>query len=100
MTLVLSARAGRAASASTPLLACLLPAAPGLPSHLRDLDKALGGALKRTFLNRDFRGGRDEVLHLAGTNRGPRRVLLVGIGTPKDEVAAHRRAATLAARQE
>jgi leucyl aminopeptidase len=99
MTLVLSARAGRAASASTPLLACLLPAAPGLPTHLRDLDTALGGALKRTFASRDFRGGRDEILHLAGTTKGPRRILLVGMGTPKDEVAALRRAATLAARQ-
>ncbi len=99
MTLVISARAGNAASAKTPLLACLLPATDGLPTHLRELDKALGGALKRTFDGRDFRGGRDEILHLGGWTRGPRRVLLIGMGKPKDTVVALRRAATLAARQ-
>jgi leucyl aminopeptidase len=99
MTLAISARAGRAASAATPMLACLLPAVTGFPAHLRELDTALGGALRRLFDRRDFRGGRDEVLHLAGGRRGPRRILLVGTGTPTDDTAALRRAATLAARQ-
>ena len=99
MTLVISARAGRASSASTPLLACLLPAGSDLPAHLRELDIALGGALKRTFDARDFRGGRDEILHIVGGGKGPRRVILVGTGKPGDGVTAVRRAATLAERQ-
>lgn len=99
MSLALSARAGRAASANTPMLACLLPSGGSLPSDLRELDKALGGALKRTFDRRDFRGGRDEQLHIVGGSRGPRRVLLVGMGAATTKGAALRRAAALAGRQ-
>ncbi len=99
MTLALSARAGRAATLNTPMLACLLPAGGGLPAALRELDKALGGALRRTFDRRDFRGGRDEVLHIVGGTRGPRRILLVGMGAATVRESALRRAATLAGRQ-
>ena len=70
-----------------------------MPSDLRELDKALGGALKRTFDRRDFRGGRDEQLHIVGGSRGPRRVLLVGMGPATSKGAALRRAAALAGRQ-
>ena len=70
-----------------------------MPSDLRELDKALGGALKRTFDRRDFRGGRDEQLHIVGGSRGPRRVLLVGMGPASSKGAALRRAAALAGRQ-
>lgn len=99
MALDISARAGRAASVATPLLACLLPAGQGLPESLRSLDTALGGSLKRSLARRDFRGARDETFHIAGGTKGPRRVLLIGIGKPADRAAALRRAATLAARQ-
>lgn len=99
MPVALSARAGRAESANTPMLACCLAAGEGLPVALRGLDRAMGGALKRTLDRRDFRGGRDETFHLVGGRRGPRRVLLVGMGKATDRPAALRRAATIAARQ-
>ena len=47
---------------------------------------------------KDFRGSRDEVLHLTGVAKGPRRVLLVGMGAVTDRKAALRRAATLGGR--
>jgi leucyl aminopeptidase len=48
---------------------------------------------------RDFRGKRDETLLVYGRN-GPRRVLLVGLGTPEETSrSAVRRAAAIAARQ-
>ncbi|MBC7895367.1 MAG: leucyl aminopeptidase [Cytophagaceae bacterium] len=98
MSLEISARAGRAASATTPLLACLVATGDGLPAALRELDKSLGGALRRSFDRRDFRGNRDETFHLVGGRKGPRRIVLVGMGSPKDRPAAVRRAAMLAAR--
>jgi len=66
---------------------------------LAPVDAALGGALARTLERRDFRGGRDEVLHLAGGAKGPVRVLLVGLGKATDRGPALRRAASLAARR-
>ena len=68
-------------------------------AELSGLDEALGGALARTFARRDFRGARDETLHVAGGARGPQRVLLVGLGKGTDRGAALRRAALLAGRQ-
>src|SRR4051812_15290862 len=47
---------------------------------------------------KDFRGARDEILHLTGLAKGPRRILLVGMGAVADRRASLRRAATLAAR--
>ena len=99
MTLAVSLRAGRAASANTPLLACILGAGERLPVALRELDKTLGGALRRSLDRRDFRGGRDETFHLVGAGRGPRRVLLVGMGSSLNRALGLRRAAALAARQ-
>ncbi|MEO7964935.1 MAG: leucyl aminopeptidase [Gemmatimonadaceae bacterium] len=99
MTLSLSARTTNAATLNVPLLAVLLPAGDNLPSHLKLLDKALSGAIGRTLKRRDFRGGRDETLHLTGASRGPRRIVLVGMGSVTDRKLALRRAATLASRQ-
>ena len=99
MTLTLTARAANAATLNTPLFIALLPGGSDLPSHLKALDKALGGALGRTLRRQDFRGGRDETLHLVGSGKGPRRVLLVGYGPAADRALALRRAATLGARQ-
>jgi leucyl aminopeptidase len=99
MTLTIAARTANLATLNTPLLVLLLPAGTEMPAHLKLLDKAIGGALGRTLRRGDFRGGRDETLHLGGGSRGPRRVLLVGYGAPSDRAIALRRAATLAARQ-
>ena len=99
MTLTLTARAANAATLNTPLFIALLPGGSDLPSHLKALDKALGGALGRTLRRQDFRGGRDETLHLVGAGKGPRRVLLVGYGSAANRALALRRAATLGARQ-
>jgi leucyl aminopeptidase len=82
-----------------------LPSAPELTKELEPLDRALGGALARTLARRDFRGGRDETLHLGGGPKGPQRVLLVGLGKPADDRATGdravsiKRAASIAARQ-
>lgn len=99
MPLSIAARAANTATLNTPLLVALLPAGTDLPAHLKVLDKAIGGAIGRTMRRGDFRGGRDETLHLTGGGRGPRRLLLVGYGAPSDRPLALRRAATLAARQ-
>src|SRR6185436_3250954 len=48
---------------------------------------------------RDFRGGRDETLHLLGAEQGIERVLLVGMGKVNDRAASLRRASALAARR-
>jgi leucyl aminopeptidase len=82
-------------TADIPLLVLALPADAAAPT---DLDAALGGSLDRTLRRKDFRGSRDETLHLVGGGTGPQRVLLVGLGKG-DRVAALRRAATLAGRR-
>ena len=100
MTLKLSARRADPATLDAPLLAVAIPAPATLPSELASLDKALGGALSRTIERKDFRGDRDETLHLTGATSGPARVLLVGMGKGNnDRRSAVRRAASIAARQ-
>lgn len=99
MALNLATRAGDPDAARTPMLALLLPAGRTLPPSLRRLDAALGGVLRTTFERGDFRGQRDETLHLAGMADGVARVLLIGMGTPADLAMSLRRAATLAGRR-
>jgi leucyl aminopeptidase len=82
-----------------PLLTIALPQSREMPEALRPLDALLGGALARTFAERDFGGRRDETLHLSGAAEGARRVLLVGMGQPTLEGPALKRAASIAARQ-
>ena len=83
---------------STPLLTVALSADETLPAALGELDARLGGALGRALARRDFRGGRDETLHLAGGEQGVERLLLVGMGKAADRPAALRRAGAVAAR--
>ena len=83
---------------STPLLAIALAADEALPPALSELDARLNGAIGRTLSRRDFRGGRDETLHLAGGEQGVERVLLVGMGKATDRNVALRRAGAVAAR--
>ncbi|HEY9425715.1 MAG TPA: leucyl aminopeptidase [Gemmatimonadaceae bacterium] len=87
------------ATLDTPLLVIALARNASIPAPLGALDKSLGGALARSISRRDFRGDRDEVLHLSGTDEGPRRVLLVGLGETTDLPGALRRGASIAARQ-
>ena len=85
------------AEVGTALLVIALPENPTL-SGIAALDAASQGALSRLLEMKDFRGTRDETLHLTGFPKGPRRLLLVGMGLVTDRRAAFKRAATLAAR--
>jgi leucyl aminopeptidase len=99
MPFSLTARRAPLASLDVPLLVVALPKDPRLDAPLTSLDETLGGALRRTLERRDFRGQRDEVLHLVGGATGPQRVLLVGMGNAEGGAGALRRAARVAARQ-
>src|SRR5688500_20307810 len=99
MPISLSVRHADLHSLDTPLLVLAFASEPRVDGDLARLDKALDGALSRTFERRDFRGGRDETLHLGGVPRGPARVLLVGMGSAADRPGALKRAAAIAARQ-
>lgn len=99
MTLALTAAAPDFGGLDTPLLVVALAAGAALPTELAPVDTATGGALGRAIARRDFRGGRDETLHLAGADRGVQRLLLVGVGPATDRTGALRRAAAIAARQ-
>src|SRR6185503_12290918 len=99
MTLSLTAAASLA-DLDTPLLVLALAKGVTATGEFDPANKATGGALARALNRRDFRGGRDETLHLAGGDKGIQRVLLVGMGAePADRPAALRRAASIAARQ-
>ena len=99
MTLTVSARAADLGALESPLLVLALSNAAGLPAGLEAVDRATSGALRRLVEQRDFRGGRDETLHLSGATSGIQRVLLIGLGAATDRVSALRRAAALAGRQ-
>ena len=99
MSLQVTTRVAESASLDTPLLVIAIRKSAALPGSLRALDTALGGTLGRTLARRDFRGDRDEILHLSGSEKGPRRLLLVGLGDTIDTVGALRRSAGVAARQ-
>jgi leucyl aminopeptidase len=99
MTLTLHVAEPEFASLDTPLLVVALPALPSLTDELKPIDAATSGAFGRALTRRDFRGGRDETLHLSGGEHGVQRVLFIGMGAATDRVGALRRAAALAGRQ-
>src|SRR3954466_11245872 len=99
MTLKLTAASPNFSSLDTPLLVVALAAAPTPPDELKPIDVVTGGALGRALTRRDFRGGRDETLHLAGGEKGVQRVLFVGMGPGTDRVSSLRRAGAIAGRQ-
>src|SRR5438046_10082540 len=80
-----------------PALALLLE--QGATPALGMLDRAVTAAIQRVIVARDFRGTRDETLHLLGTENGVERLLLVGMGKVTDRFAALKRAASIAARR-
>ena len=98
MALTFTLERGAVADVSTPLLAVALAPDEALPAALAPLDARVAGALGRAIARRDFRGGRDEALHVAGSDTGAERVLLVGLGKGEDRRAALRRAGAVAAR--
>ena len=99
MTLTLSVRAADFGALNTPLLAVALQAGASIDQALAPLDTRVGGILRRSLDRREFRGGRDELLHLSSTTAGVERLLLVGMGKSEERTGALRRAAALAARQ-
>ncbi len=99
MTISLSAGPADLQTLDAPLLVVALAGDAALDRALQALDGSLSGALGRSLERRDFRGGRDETLHLAGSASGPARVLLVGMGKPSQRAGALRRAGAIAARQ-
>jgi leucyl aminopeptidase len=99
MTLSLSAGRADLAALDVPLLVLAMSPGVALDAPLSALDRSLGGALQRLLDRRDFRAGRDEILHLVGGTTGPSRVLLVGLGKGAPAVSNLRRAGALAARQ-
>ena len=99
MALNVTARDADLGRLETPLLIVALGSNPAIDAALDPADRGTNGALRRAVERRDFRGGRDELLHLAGGAQGVQRVLLVGMGNGTDRVGAIRRAATLGARQ-
>jgi len=98
MSLTLSARAADFGALDTPLLVLAISSGTGVDDTLNALDKRLGGILRRTVDRREFRGGRDEMLHLSSAAAGVERVLLVGLGKAEDRPASLRRAAALSSR--
>jgi leucyl aminopeptidase len=99
MTLSLNVAAPDFGALDTPLLVIALGSGPSLTAELRPIDGATAGALGRALSRRDFRGGRDETLHLGGGAGGVQRVLLVGMGPTSDRALALRRAGAIAGRQ-
>jgi len=99
MPLSYSARRADASSLEAGFLAVLCAKGTTAPDALANLDTLLGGAIARSFVRGAFIGKRDEVLHLAGGETGPQRILLVGMGDVTDRTAALKRAAQLAGRR-
>ncbi|HEX6943356.1 MAG TPA: leucyl aminopeptidase [Gemmatimonadaceae bacterium] len=98
MALDLAVRLADPSAVRTPLLALLLPSGNTLPAGLKQLDAALDGALSTALKRGDFRGARDETLHLQGRGSAE-RILLVGLGKPTSLALSLRRGGAVAARQ-
>lgn len=86
------------ASVNVSVLFVALSSGATVPDSLASLDAASNGAIRAAVDQRDFRGGRDELLFLSGVTNGPRRIALVGLGASPVAAPAMRRAAALAAR--
>jgi leucyl aminopeptidase len=99
MALSIKYRSTDLAALDSPLLVIALAADEPPPPAVVALDARLGGGISRTFTRRDFRGSRDETLHLSGAAAGVERVLLVGMGKVTERPAGIKQAAAIAARR-
>jgi leucyl aminopeptidase len=99
MALTIRYRTSDLSALDSPLLVVALAADEPPPPPVNALDTLLRGAISRTFARRDFRGSRDETLHLSGAATGVERVLLVGMGKVAERPSAIKRAAAIAARR-
>lgn len=97
MSVSLSIRAGAPEAVASPLLAIILPEAASMPAPLKKLDQQVNGAISTAIMRRDFRGDRDETLHLQG-NGSVARILLVGLGKGTPLSQGLRRAGAVASR--
>src|SRR5258706_909661 len=95
--LAVSINSASPAEVGTALLVVALPENPTI-AGIAGLDSATQGALTRSIEMTAFRGSGDGMLHRTGIRKGPRRILLIGMGAVTDRRASFRRAATLAAR--
>jgi leucyl aminopeptidase len=96
--LKISAGSSDLGTLQTPALAVLLEQLTG-PLELGSLDGAIASAVRRVTASRDFRGTRDETMHLLGVENGVERLLLVGMGKVTDRLASLKRAAAIAGRR-
>jgi leucyl aminopeptidase len=99
MALTIRYRTSDLAALESPLLVIALAADESPPPAVTPLDALLRGAIARTFARRDFRGTRDETLHLSGSATGVERILLIGMGKVTERPGAIKRAAAIAARR-
>ncbi len=99
MALEVSLTPERPINSGAALLAVALDDSLQLDPSLEELDKSAGGEIRQAIDNRDFRGARDEVLHITSATGGTRRIALIGTGKVADRSGALRRAAAIAARQ-
>src|SRR5262245_14612594 len=87
---------------STPVLAVALASQivdGKVPSSLLALDSQLQGAISRILESGDFKGERDDFAAIY-PSKGPKRVLLIGLGKPAEVTRAGlRRSAAVAARK-
>ncbi|HEY8164820.1 MAG TPA: leucyl aminopeptidase [Gemmatimonadaceae bacterium] len=99
MALEVTINAGSPATSAAPLLAVALDDSLSLPEAIAELDSAGGNGIRQAIDTREFRGSRDEVLHITSNSGGARRIALIGTGKSPDRSGSLRRAAAIAARQ-
>jgi leucyl aminopeptidase len=87
------------ANSGAAFLALAIDDSLSIHESIAEVDRASGGGIRQAIEAREFRGARDEVLHITSANGTPRRIVLIGTGKSPDRSGALRRAAAIAARQ-
>jgi leucyl aminopeptidase len=91
--------AARPVDSGASFLALALDDSLLLHEAVEELDRATGGEIRRAIDSREFRGARDEVVHITSGAGATRRIALIGTGKATDRSGSLRRAAAIAARQ-